>query len=343
MGGVVVNRLPHVLLAAAILVQLVGQASAQELSFASAADSQHMLSARDAFVARMSPFDRAARMKTDRDISESQFLEFAAAAALDWDPREKDIVESAFRAIRLAVARLSLPLPSRIYAIKTSGREEGDAAYTRENAIVLPKRILASSEREIQRLLAHELFHISSRTHPKLAKLLYESIGFQYCGEIAFPANLASRKITNPDAPKNDYCILLKLDGQNAWAVPILFSRTSNYDVSRGGEFFQYLQLALLLVETPVGASTTTRALYDSRGPRLVTLQQVSGFFEQVGQNTDYVIHPEEILADNFALLVLQERNVRSPEILANIRSALVKFSEAEPRAAGDAPKSARP
>ena len=342
MEGGVVNRLLHALLAAAILSQLAAQAGAQELSFASATDSRQILSARDAFVARMSPFDRAARMKTDRDISESQFLEFAASAVLEWEPREKSMVESAFRTIRTEVARLSLPLPDRIYVIKTSGGEEGGVAYTRENAIVLPRSMLASSGREIPRTLAHELFHISSRAHPKLTKLLYESIGFQYCGEIEFPATLAPRKITNPDAPKNDYCIKLKLGGQNTWAVPILFSQAPKYDVSRGGEFFQYLQLALLLVETPVGASAP-RALHDPQGPRLVALQQVSGFFEQVGQNTEYVIHPEEILADNFALLVLQERNVRSPEVLARIRSALAKYSEAEPRAAGDAPKTARP
>jgi hypothetical protein len=273
-------------------------------------------------------------MKTDRDVTESQFLEFAASAALDWEQHEKDVVESAFRKIRTAVARLSLPLPGQIYLIKTSGREEGNAAYTRSNAIVLPKSILASSEREIQRLLAHELFHISSRTHPKLAKLLYESIGFQYCGEIEFPENLVPRKITNPDAPQNDYCIRLELDGQKTWAIPILFSRAPRYDTSRGGEFFQYLQLAFLLVEKP-GDTRAPLALYNSHGPRLVGLEQISGFFEQVGQNTEYIIHPEEILADNFALIVLGERNVRSPEVLSKIQSALAKFSTSELRAPG--------
>lgn len=138
------------------------------------------------------------------------------------------------------------------------------------------------------------------------------------------------RKITNPDVPKNDYCIQLKLDGQSILAVPILLSRTAKYDASLGGEFFEYLQLALLLIEPPVG-SNIPQVLNDSRGPRLVTLQQVSGFFEQVGQNTEYVIHPEEILADNFALLVLKQENVRSPEVLARIRSSLATSNWAEP------------
>ena len=119
------------------------------------------------------------------------------------------------------VERLALPLPENIYFIKTSGREEGDAAYTRENAIVLPKSILASPEREIQRLLAHELFHISSRLHPKLTTTLYETIGFHYCGEVDMPPELASRKITNPDAPKNDFCINLEVGKEKIFILNI--------------------------------------------------------------------------------------------------------------------------
>ncbi len=330
------------IVSAAIFLGLLGRAGAQELVFASAEESRRILSTQDAFVERMSPFDRAARMKTDREVSDRAYREFAASAALDWEQHEKSTIDTAFRQIRPSIARLSLPLPGRIYVVKTTGREEGNAAYTREKAIVLPKSILASPEREIRRLLAHEVFHISSRTHPTLASLLYESIGFYYCREVEFPAKLAPRKITNPDAPKNDHCIQLQVGGEKVWGVPILFSRTPRYELSRGGEFFQYLQLALLLVEGPAEPGTP-RLLYDSRGPRLVGLDQVSGFFEQVGRNTEYIIHPEEILADNFALLVLGERNVGSPEVLARIQNSLAKFSAAEPHAAGDAPKAARP
>ncbi|MDR2013209.1 MAG: hypothetical protein LBQ20_09280 [Rhodanobacter sp.] len=319
------SRLVHVGLAAVTLLLLVAQVGAQELLFTSAQESRRILSTRDEFVQRMSPFDRAARMKTSSDISESQFLEFVASAALDWKPREKDRIKAAFRAIQPEITRLSLPLPSQIYFIKTSGQEEGHAAYTRQNAIILPVKMLSLSDNETKRIIAHELFHISSRANPRLAKALYKTIGFQYCGEIEFPVSLAPRKITNPDAPKNDYYIQLKLGEQSILAVPILFSQTAQYDVSRGGEFFEYLQLAFLLVESPVG-SNIPQVLNDSQKPRLVALQQVSGFFEQVGQNTEYVIHPEEILADNFAFLVLKQEKVRSPEILAKIRSSLVTF-----------------
>ena len=335
------DRIMRCVLATALFFGLVGLSGSQELVFASAAESSRMLAAKDAFVVRMSPFDRAARKKTEREVSESQFLEFAASAALEWEQREKNKIESAYRTIRSAVASLSLPLPDQIYVIKTSGIEEGDAAYTRGNAIILPRSVVAMPEREIQRFLAHELFHISSRNNPALARMLYKSIGFQYCGEIEFPANLAYRKITNPDAPKNDYCIQLGFNRQKIWAVPILFSNAPKYDTALGGEFFQYLQLAMLLVETPV-ADTAPKALYDSNGPRLVELQRLSGFFEQVGQNTGYVIHPEEILADNFALLVVGERDVRSPEVLTRMQKVLASFRVVDHGDAGVALKTAR-
>ena len=108
-----------------LLLGCVGQVHAHELVFSSALDSRTLLASRDAFLTRLSPFDRAARMKTDRDVSEAQYAEFVAASALDWDQREKSLVEAAFQKILAEATRLSLPLPDTIYAIKTSGREEG--------------------------------------------------------------------------------------------------------------------------------------------------------------------------------------------------------------------------
>ncbi len=60
-------------------------------------------------------------------------------------------------------------------------------------------------------------------------------------------------------------------------------------------------------------------------------MQQASDFFTQVGHNTRYIIHPEEILADNFALLVLAERNPPSPEIIERLQGILKESRHAEP------------
>ena len=60
-------------------------------------------------------------------------------------------------------------------------------------------------------------------------------------------------------------------------------------------------------------------------------MQQISGFFEQVGRNTRYIIHPEEILADNLTLLVLQKRNLASPEVVEKMKTILTDNKIAKP------------
>lgn len=314
-----------------VFCALLSHAHAQEIAFASAEEARRFLSTRDAYVQSMSAFDRAARMKTERDVPESEYLAFAAKAGLDWEREERELVEAAYKDIQPAIARLRLPLPKRIYFVKTSGIEDGHAAYTRQNAIVLPARIVGSMrDRALRRLIAHELFHVSTRANPKLVGPLYELIGFHACGEVELPPGLKARRITNPDAPKDQHCIRVDASGEKVWALPILFSLASKEDIARGGEFLDNVTIGLLLVDKPAGAAVA-RPLTGPKGPRFVGLGDVSGFFEQIGQNTKYLIHPEEILADNFALLAIGERNVASPAILAGIEKVLEKFGGEQP------------
>jgi len=259
-------------------------------------------------------------MKVDREVGLGEFLGFAASSALEWEPAEKEAIRAAMRSIEAALARLSLPLPPKVLVIKTSGREEGHAAYTRGNAVIFPRRFLEGQGPPLRKFLAHELFHVATRGNPALATRLYDAVGFRRCGEVAFPENLAPLKITNPDAPRNDHAIQVKVGTEMAWAMPILFSR-SRYDAARGGEFFQYLQLEFLLVDRCDGKEAP-KPLRDANGPRRAAVNQVSGFFEQVGSNTQYIIHPEELLADNFAQIVVGEPP-RSPEIHKRIEAAI--------------------
>lgn len=280
--------------------------------FASASEGAEILGRKDDFIQRLSPFDRAARMKTDRSVSEEEFLKFVRGSVLTWNESEKARIEEAIAAIRPALDKLPLSLPKTITLVKTTGAEEGGAFYTRDSAIMMPEKETDKADvLLLRRTIAHELFHILSRNNPALREKLYESIGFAKCDEVEFPSDLKSRKITNPDAPRNDHAIRVRVAGQEVSAVPILFSTAPKYDVSRGGEFFNYLELKFLLTPT------------SSAQPALASVEDASGFFEQVGRNTNYVIHPEEILADNFAMLILDEHNVPSPEILEKMRLIL--------------------
>lgn len=292
--------------------------------FATQSEGRPILTAKDEFIQRLGPFDRSARMKTDKAVSEEEFLQFVGRNVIDWTHEEMQKVHTAIEAVHPLLLDLPLSLPRPVQFVRTTGAEEGTAAYTQGTAIVLPKKELSKSQKDLQKLICHELFHVLSRHNPELRERLYRIIGFTKCNEIDLPPELQLRKITNPDAPRNDYYIRVQVDGRQSCVVPLLISRVEKYDVERGDEFFAYIKLQFLVMEKEIG-SVKLKTVFDGSSPKVVGMERVSGFMEQVGRNTNYIIHPEEILADNFALLVLGEHNVPSPEILQRMKQILMR------------------
>jgi hypothetical protein len=109
--------------------------------------------------------------------------------------------------------------------------------------------------------------------------------------------------------------------------VPILYASTARYDPQKGGEFFNYLVFQLLVV-TKSGERWQPKLVEGQ--PELLQPRQVQGFFEQVGNNTDYIIHPDEILAENFERMARGETNLPTPRIVAEMKRV---FAERRPRA----------
>ncbi|MCH5377417.1 MAG: hypothetical protein JJ992_25940, partial [Planctomycetes bacterium] len=291
------------------------------VEFATIERARELLARQDDFTRRTSPFDRAARMKKDRNVSVEEYLRFAASHALTWTDKERQRLAEIIASVRPALADFKLPLPAMIDLVKTTGDEEGGAAYTRGTAIVLPQRIANAPEGDLRRLFCHELFHVLSRQNAAWRDRLYATIGFQRTSKIPFPEELEPRRITNPDAPHNEHFIRVRLDDRPVCAVPILFARTAQYDPTSGGEFFSYLQFRLLIMSEEAAGQ---RIVVNGDGnAKLVGVDDVTGFYEQVGRNTGYVIHPEEILADNFSLLIVKPNEARSPEILQKMRAVL--------------------
>lgn len=296
--------------------------------FATVDEARSLLTTRDEFVERLGDFDRRARVGRDGPVTTEDYLAFVAANVRDWPANEQAAVQDAFATIRPRLEALALPWPPAVTFIHTTGSEEGGAAYTRGEAIVLPPAVLAPAGRPgLARILAHELFHVLTRDNPALRTRVYAAIGFVPCGEVRLPAPLRERRITNPDAPRNDHCIAVDVDGSRAYAVPVIYARAP-YDATRTAPFFDYLELRLQVVQR----ASTLASTYDEPQPRLLELREVKGFFEQVGRNTRYVIHPEEILADNFALIVTQAKDVASPDVLGRIEAAL-RAPDARPAA----------
>ena len=292
------------------------------LAFATVQEGKRVLMSRDEYVDRMSPFDRAARLKTDRVVPEREYLEFVGKNVVAWEEAEKEKLYLAMEGLEEALKKMALPFPEKVWLIKTTGLEEGNAAYTRANAIVFPGRFLQGGVRSVERVLCHELFHVLSRENPELREKCYAAIGFERCEELDFPEELAARKLTNPDAPKNEHCLKVKIDGKERWVIPILFSEEEKYDPEKGGEFFRYLQFKLVVV-VRAEEGKGVKAVREGGMVKLLDAAKVTGFLEQVGRNTSYLIHPEEILADNFVILVTGRRDVPSPEVVEKLERIL--------------------
>jgi hypothetical protein len=180
----------------------------------------------------------------------------------------------------------------------------------------------------LRRLIAHEFFHVFSRHNPKLRNALYGAIGFLPCGTVEIPDALRPRTLTNPDAPRNEHCIRVELSGKAVWGVPIVQPPRRG---AGGWDMSGLLVPSLLLVEKD-GRSGVARPIAGGERSHLIRVDRVTGFFEQIGRNTSYIIHPEEIIAENASLLVMGARNFPSPEILTRIERLL------EAARAGDRP-----
>lgn len=281
-----------------------------KLVFAEVEDAKKLLTTRDMFIKSLSPFDRSARMKTDKDVSEKEFLEHIANQVRSWTAEEKHRIKGVVESIANKLSRFKLDFPQKILLIKTTGKEEGRAAYCRPNAIVLPQNMLDKQNVGLEKLITHELFHILSSNAPELKEALYKVIHFKKCNNIKLPNKLREIKITNPDAPKNDHYIEVQYDGQPVKVVPIIYSSSAKYDVQKGGEFFNYLTLKLLVVEK---VDDQWHFKYGGNAePILLEIQQVPDYFNKIGMNTNYIIHPEEILAENFILMVQGSKNLKS-------------------------------
>jgi hypothetical protein len=101
-----------------------------------------------------------------------------------------------------------------------------------------------------------------------------------------------------------------------------LLSRSAVFDPQIGIDLDHFWTLRLLVVKQ-VPPEGSFRAVEQNGAPVLLELSRAEDFVAQVGKNTGYVIHPEEILAENFALMVTGEE-VREPARLDELRRLLV-------------------
>jgi hypothetical protein len=291
------------------------------VEFASIEQGVAAITADDAFTRGLSRFDLQARMKTKQEVTLTEWKKFVAGEVREWSDDAKVKITKGIETVRDRLARFKFPLPDDVWLVASTGKEEGNAAYCRGRYIVIPENVLKRDETEIASLLIHELFHVISNQHPELRADLYAIVGFQECPEIAIHPSLKNRRITNPDAPAINCVIKLQEGDKVVRAAPILYSSTDSFDPKKES-LFSYLLFRLMVVAPE---ERGWKAL--DQGGKAVVLdpKNVPDFHEKIGRNTTYIIHPEEILADNFVHLVKQRDKIATPRIVEELRRVLEK------------------
>jgi hypothetical protein len=276
-----------------------------------------LLSEEDSFTKSWSQFDIESRMNK-KGSTKAELMDLISKQVLEWEAHEIEKISNILLELDLKIKQLNLKLdyPNEINFVKTTGKEEGGAlAYTRSNYIVFGQELMNSTHEDMMFLILHELFHVLSRHNNAFRKSMYGIIGFKIGNSIDYPEGLKTLKITNPDATQTDASILLEFDGTNKPCLMVLYAK----EAYSKGSFFDYLKIGFL----ELTGDQELKPLYVDGAPVIHNFEGQADFFKQVGNNTNYIIHPEEIMAENFSYTVMEKKDLKSPWVTEQILSVL--------------------
>ena len=276
--------------------------------FATVETAKNILVSENIFFSKLSLIDMQLRLRTSNNISIEKFKNFVASQALGWEPHEQARVEKMLSWIedRMNSLKLNFKLP-KITFIKTTGKEEANFPYTRNNSIILPVDTIYSQD--LLFTICHEIFHIYTRNNPQKRAELYALVGFKELNENLLSVFIDRKKVlTNPDVTDENVSISVLHQNQTVDVIPLILSKISENMASQNTVFSQNVEFRLWIPGTK---------LID---PAETNYSQVSG------ANTDFDFHPEEILAENFAFLLTRDTKIaKTPGSIVALMNYLQK------------------
>lgn len=292
--------------------------------FATKIEAAAIITRDDEHFAEIQAIEIGIRNRDAQKTSLSDLKASYADAILPWTEEEKAALRSAISELEPKLRSYARFLPDYVLMAKIPQDIEGGLSHTRSNLILFGedpiKQYFATlktepeqAKYEFQSLFLHELHHVLSRHNVDRHDAYFGLIGFDPC-TFEEPPGLRLTRLTNPDAPSYYHYAPLAVEGGDG-VIPYL-QIAGPYSEERKGTLGNYFQFGFLPVTVTDGVCTV-----EEGNSSLLSPADVPGFFDLIGRNTGYIIHPEETLADNFSYLLLERDDLPNPEIPEKIQS----------------------
>lgn len=292
--------------------------------FATASEGKDLLLSNKTYYAGFSQNDLDFRMQK-KGATMDEYHAFAGEQVLEFTDAEKKLIDQYLdeMAAHLAENGYTLPPLDEIVFVKTTMEEEaGAGGYTHGTTIYLAPVLLVEpgdateggdSWLHFKETLWHEIFHCLTRNNPDFRADMYKLIHFtMHDTDFVLPPSVMEYHISNPDVEHQDASAVFSIDGNDVECF-CDFVTTQHFE-KEGDSFFD--------------CSTTALVPIDGRDV-YYTPEQASNFHEVFGNNTDYVVDPEECMAENFAFALTygaagkDGSGYKSPEIIEGILAYL--------------------
>ncbi|MBL4603186.1 MAG: hypothetical protein JKY84_10585 [Emcibacteraceae bacterium] len=292
-------------------------ASATEFKFADRETAIRILTANDEYMTTMKPIEIALQVGSPTaDKTIDDLKAHYAANVIEWPEAEKALMRALLVTHKKKLAKISHMLPDTVYFIKVTNAVESGIAHTRGNAFVSPARRTSISTK----LFFHQVFHILSRYNRIRRASLYNIIGFRPC-YFQPTEDVDKYTIRNPEAPFTEFFLPVEIDDRDTFVMSYLHTKYDGFDptVKRGFDG----HITGDLIEVTVDKGICKPVIRVDGSASIYKHEQVPDFYDTVGHNTRFDIHPEEIIADNFAFLMMNKKDLFNPEIPEQIEEWL--------------------
>ena len=309
-----------------------------EFVFADWGKGKELLSKPDDYVNNLTEYDLSIRLKSTDPVTKKEYLDYASSQVLNWTVEEQKLMKAVVKEIKLLGKDYKLMFPKTIYFIQTTGQEESGAVYCRGlNAIIIPKNKILPEfnsmedymyeivnenrkqflDEQLLRFCLSNLFDLYLVNNPKIKEKLCNSIGYYKTGSLKLPTEAEKRRISIPGF-ENKYYFKGIVGDEELNLMPLFFSNLK-YDERIGGNLGDYLKFAFVRVN--IGEECTP--IMRNGKIRIVNREYVENYMATIGYNTEYIDYPEDILAENFVLLLQKISWVQSPSIISKMKEIL--------------------